>query len=84
MITWTDENNIKWCDANCVDEFLHLIWAIGVDYDGNKGNLEGMEQLVDELIEMAQKARECLYDGKLWSKNSMAGKRPDDWREVYE
>lgn len=84
MVKWTDERGNQWCDANSVDEFLHLIWAIGVDYDGNEGSLIGMEALVNKIVEMAQKARNCLYEGKLWAKDSMGGERPDNWKEVYE
>ena len=53
------------CEPNCVDEWLEMIWQVGVDYDGCN-SIESLKGLVDELIEMSQKARYCLEDGKLF------------------
>lgn len=53
------------CEPNCVDEWLEMIWQVGVDYDGCD-SVKSLKGLVDELIEMSQKARYCLEDGKLF------------------
>ena len=53
------------CEPDCVDEWLELIWQVGVDYDGCH-SVESLKGLVDELIEMSQKARYCLEEGKLF------------------
>lgn len=53
------------CEPNCTEEWLELIWAIGVDYDGCY-TAESLKSLIDELMEMIQKARRCLYDGKVF------------------
>lgn len=53
------------CEPNCTDEWLEMIWQVGVDYDGCN-SIESLKGLVDELIEMSQKARYCLEDGKLF------------------
>lgn len=44
---------------------------IGCDYDGCK-SVEEFKSLVDELVEMSQKARDCLHDGYLFS-NTTSG-----------
>ena len=53
------------CEPNSADEWLWHIWAIGLDYDGCN-TVESLKKLVDELVDMAQKARECLHNGKLF------------------
>jgi hypothetical protein len=53
------------CEPNCVDEWLELIWQVGVDYDGCN-SVESLKELIDEFIEMSQKARYCLEDGRLF------------------
>ena len=53
------------CEPNCADEWLEHIWQIGVDYDGCN-SVESLKGLVDELVEMSQKARYCLEEGKLF------------------
>ena len=65
MKQWIDENGTHWCEPDCVDEWLFDIWAIGFDYDGCH-NAEDLKKLIDELISMADKARECLWDNKLF------------------
>lgn len=84
MKTYEDANGTKWCEPNSVDEWLYNIWALGFDYDGMDTSVDAMKELVDELVEYANKARELLYDGRLFSKNPMAGERPNDWKEIYE
>lgn len=54
------------CEPNCTDEWLELIWEVALDYDGCS-TVESLQGLVDELVEMSQKARTCLYDGKLFT-----------------
>lgn len=54
------------CEPDCVDEWLELIWEVGVDYDGCH-SVESLKGLVDELLDMAGKARYCLEDGKLFT-----------------
>lgn len=53
------------CEPNCVDEWLWQLWAIGFDYDGCN-TVESLKKLIDELVDMSKKARECLHDGKLF------------------
>lgn len=53
------------CEPNCADEWLWHLWAIGLDYDGCD-TVESLKFLVDELVDMALKARDCLHDGKLF------------------
>lgn len=66
MRSWTDEETgTKMCEPDCVDEWLWDIWAIGVDYDGCH-NVEDLKGFVDELVDMANKARECLWENKLF------------------
>ena len=53
------------CEPDNTDEWLELIWDVGYNYDGYT-TAEGLKSLVDELLDMAQKARECLYEGKIF------------------
>ena len=53
------------CEPDNTDEWLELIWDVGYNYDGYT-TADGLKSLVDELLEMAQKARACLYDGKIF------------------
>lgn len=67
MKYWVDgQSGSRFCEPDNVDEQLQLIWEIGCDYDGYGNSLEGLRSLVDELIEMSQKARVFLRDGKLF------------------
>lgn len=69
MRVWFDEKTgSKMSEPDCVDEWLFEIWAVGCDYDGC-GTVEELKGLVDELVEMSQKARECLQKGNLYSTN---------------
>lgn len=47
------------------DEYLELIYAIGYDYDGCE-KPESLKELIDELVELSTKARECLHEGRLF------------------
>ena len=50
---------------NCAEEYLELLCDIAVDYDGCN-TVESLKKLVDELKGYAHKARECLYEGKVF------------------
>ena len=66
MKHWIDEETgYKMCEPDCADEWLFDIWAIGCDYDGET-TVKGLKRLVDELVGMANNARNCLCDGKLF------------------
>lgn len=66
MIRWTDkETGIQMCEPDCAEEWLWSIWAIGCDYDGCN-DVDSLKGLVDELVEMAQKGRECLRAGRIF------------------
>lgn len=49
---------------NCADEALYNIWAYGCDYDGCN-TVEGLKELIDELVKLSQDAREFIEEGKL-------------------
>jgi hypothetical protein len=67
MKVWYDEElGCNFCKPDCVDEWLEMIWTIGVDYDGCE-KPESLKELIDELVDMAHKARVCLKDGHLFS-----------------
>lgn len=66
MRSWIDEETgTKWCEPDCVDEYLFSIWAHGHDYDG-ANTVEDLRLLVKQLVYWGQKARDCLWDGKLF------------------
>lgn len=66
MRRWVDENTgMKMCEPDCVDEWLFSIWAIGCDYDGCNSS-DDLMKLLDELVCMANKARACLWENKLF------------------
>lgn len=66
MRYWTDEKTgCRMCEPDCCDEWLSMIWMVGCDYDGCE-TVESLKGLVDELVEMSQKARDCLHDGALF------------------
>lgn len=66
MKYWYDEEyEVNMCEPDCVDEWLWNLWAIGVDYDGSH-TPEDLKKLIDELVDMANKARECLWENQLF------------------
>jgi hypothetical protein len=87
MRYWYDkEFKVIVCEPNSADEWLELLWQIGVDYDGCN-SVESLKGLVDELIEMSQKARECLNNGNLFenreeSEKSLLAARAEQERDV--
>ena len=74
MRYWYDkEYKAITCEPNCADEWLWHIWAIGLDYDGCN-TVESLKELVDELVDMALKARDCLHNGKLFEDKEESAK----------
>ena len=66
MRRWIDEESGFWhCEPDSVDEYLWEIWAIGFDYDGCRTE-ESLKKLIDELVDLSQKARQCLWENKLF------------------
>lgn len=79
MKHWIDEQTgCKMCEPDCADEWLFDIWAIGCDYDGET-TVKGLKRLVDELVRMANNARNCLWDGKLFG---IYGSPEEDKNEI--
>lgn len=69
MKYFTDaKTGINFAEPDCCDEWLAMIWAVGCDYDGMDGSVKTMKELVDELVDMASKARRCLHQGLLFPK----------------
>jgi hypothetical protein len=68
------------CSPDCVDELLFDIWAIGCDYDGCR-SVEDLKNLVAELVEMANQARDCLWDGKLFGIHGKPAKEDEEGEE---
>ena len=63
---WIDEQTgCNMCEPDCVDEWLFDILAIGCDYDG-ASTVEDFKFLVKELVYRSQKARDCLWEGRLF------------------
>ena len=74
------------CEPDSADEWLELIWAIALDYDGC-GTVKSLMGLVDELMEMSTKARKCLHDGRLFenkkeSEKSLLAARAEQEKDV--
>jgi hypothetical protein len=74
------------CEPDSADEWLELLWQIGVDYDGCN-TVESLKGLVDELIDISTKARECLHNGNLFenrteSEKSLLAARAEQERDV--
>ena len=53
------------CEPDCVDEWLSDIYNIDYDYDGYR-DAKNLMELINELLEMVCKARNCLWQGKLF------------------
>lgn len=81
MRFWTDkETGMKMCEPDCVDEWLFDIWAIGCDYDGCY-SAEDLKKVIDNLVEMANNARDCLWDGKLFGIHGEPAKEDEEGEE---
>lgn len=60
-----EKTGCRMCEPDCADEWLFDIWAVGCDYDGCN-SVEDLKRLIDELIQYANNARECLRNGKIF------------------
>ena len=74
------------CEPGSTDEWLELLWDIGLGYDGCN-TVDSLQGLVDELVEISTKARACLDDGKLFknqeeSEMSLLAARAEQERDV--
>lgn len=49
---------------NCTEEYLDLIYDISVDYDGCN-TVESLKELIDEMVDLTKKAKQCLKQGKI-------------------
>ena len=54
----------KCAEESSALECLFMIWAIGYDYDGEE-TVDGLKQVVDELVSLAQKARGFIDEGQI-------------------
>lgn len=78
MKYWVDEKSgCKMCEPDCVDEYLFDIWAIACDYD-DCYSVEELQNLIDELVAMADKARGCLWEGRLFGVHGSPEEDKDD------
>ena len=68
---------------DCADEFLELICEIAIDYDGYS-TVEGLESLIDEMAEYAQKARKCLREHKIFTDEDATEASFNTARNNYE
>lgn len=59
------ENGVNWCEPDCTEEWLDLIWQTGFDYDGYHTSKD-LKELIDELVQMAKSALKCLHEGKIF------------------
>lgn len=65
------------CTPDCCDEWLWMIWAIGYDYDGYH-TVEGLQSLINEMVEMTVKARDCLWEDRLFGEHGAPANKT--WR----
>lgn len=49
---------------NCTEEYLDLIYDISIDYDGCN-TVESLKELIDEMVDLTKKAKQCLEQGKI-------------------
>lgn len=49
---------------DCADECLSEIINIAFDYDGCN-TVQEFKELIDEILDLAEKARKCIIDGKI-------------------
>lgn len=77
------ENGFHFCEPDCADEWLQLIEQVAFDYDGCK-TAESLKSLVDEIVEMAQKARVCLRENKVMGDGVFSGVTDKDGKRIFE
>lgn len=63
-----DEKFVTSYMPECADEWLELIHDIAFDYDGC-GSEESLKLLIDEIVEYAKNARECMRKGNIYPKH---------------
>lgn len=68
------------CEPNCAEEWMMHIWEVGCGYDGCY-TVESLQGLVDELIEYSHKARQCLYDGKIFEDEAESARSLEEAKE---
>jgi hypothetical protein len=59
------EFGVVWAKNSCALDSLFLLRAIGIYYDGMDGSIDGMRDLVDELVELAGEAVDFIREGKI-------------------
>lgn len=59
------ETGITWAKNSCAMDSLFTLRAIGADYNGMDGSIDGMRDLVDELVELAGEAVDFIRAGKI-------------------
>ena len=66
MRQWIDkETGINFVEPTHAEEWLGMLREVAADYDGYR-TPEGLMHLVDELVEYAEKAIECIHEGKIY------------------
>lgn len=46
------------------NEYLQQIYLLSIDYDGCH-NVKDLKALIDEIVDLSNKAMDCLYEGKI-------------------
>ena len=66
MKTWIDkETGIPDSKPDAVDEYLNMIFAIGVDCDGCY-TVEKLKSIINEMVSLASDARVALEENRLY------------------
>lgn len=60
-----EKTGCRMIEPNTVAEYLFMIWAIGYDYDGCSSE-QSLKELIDEIVSYANKASDCLYEGRIF------------------
>lgn len=63
---WIDKDTgCRMIEPDSAYEYLFSIWAVGCDYDGCN-TVEEFKRLVDELVDYAGRAHDCLMNGRIF------------------
>lgn len=63
---WIDKDTgCRMIEPDSAYEYLFSTWAVGCDYDGCN-TVEELKELVDELVDYANKAQDCLMNGRIF------------------
>lgn len=63
---WIDKDTgCRMIKPDSAYEYLFSIWAIGCDYDGCD-TVGELKELVDELVDYANRASDCLMNGRIF------------------